>query len=360
MARSLCLISLLAASLLASPAAAQFVKIGEVVLAPNERAVGVTADGVTAHVSTYTDGVTYNVDFSVPTSPTVITSFNPAWGDQFNENYYFNGRVVMGNRFGGLNMWDVSTPSAPAQFDTIPTNYHFSGLDAVSLASMELFFYSEHNASGNPGGLRLFNTLGNTFSPVGSFLLGGNLLDGRFVAATNDLWAYQLDGGAGSPRPLMLNVYNCTVPTAPTLAQQFNMGTIVGNWSGGTDLEIHWLDRYLYAACDLDGLRIIDITTRPAPFVANVLSGPNVRVRELDKWLGTTFMVGSVVFGNGQNRFRVLNTTNPVAPILIGNWMGDPNYTIHDLFAHYLPSGLACVLVCGQNAAGQATLQIWA
>lgn len=360
MARSLCLLPLLVSGLLAGPAAAQFVKIGEVVLAPNERAVGVTAFGNTAYVSTFTDGVTYNVDLSTPNTPTVITSFNPAWGDQFNENFYFNGRLVTGNRFGGLNMWDVSVPNAPGQFDTIPTNYHFSGLDSVTVPGMELFFYSEHNASGNPGGLRIFNTAGNNFASLGSFMLGGNQLDGRFVAVTNDLWAYQLDGGAGSPRPLMLNVYDCTVPTVPNLAQQFNMGTIVGNWSGGTDLEITWDDRFMYAACDLDGLRVINIGTRPSPAVVNVLSAPNLRVRELDKWLGTTYMVGSVVLPNGQNRFRVLNTINPVTPNLIGNWMGDPNYSIRDLFTHYLPNGLPCVLVCGQNAAGQATMQVWA
>lgn len=360
MARMLRIASVFAAGLLVGPAASQFTKIGEIVLAPNERAVGVTAERFVAHVSTFTNGITYNVNYTIPTALTLIANYNPLWGDQHNENFFLNGRVFSGHRFGGLNMWDVLAPNAPFQLDSIPTNDHFSGLDSITIPGLELFFYSEHNAGGNPGGLHIFNTAGNTFAPLGNFLLGGNLLDGRFVRVTSDVWAYQLDGGFGSPRPLMLNVYDCTTPTAPVYVQQFNMGTTVGNWSGGTDLEIAWNDQVVYAACDLDGLRVIDVSVRPLPVLVNVLSAPNVRVRELDAFLGSTFIVGSVVLPNGQHRFRVLNTINPLAPTLVGTWMGDPNYQINDLFCSTLPSGLPCVLVCGQNAAGQATMQVWA
>lgn len=346
----------LATTLAAAPA--QLNKVGEIVLAPNQRASGVTAFGQVAYVSLHDDGVTHTIDLTFPNAPTSITSFNPAFGDQFHENVVINGRLFCGHRFGGLNMWDVSNPNLPAQLDTTGTNYHHDGLEVRNLGVGQILFYSEHNAGAQPGGLHVYDVTGGSLNLLGTSLVGNNLRDGRFLKVTSDQWVYQFDGGAGSTRPLMLNVYDCQTINTPTMVLQFNLGNALGNYTGGTDLELHPSERVLYAACQFDGLRVVDIGVRNAPVVVNTLGANGFQVKELDYALGTVFMVGSVVFPNGQHRFRILDCTVPTNPVLFGNWMGDPNYSINDLFVHWLPGGPA-VLVAGRNAAGEATMQVW-
>jgi hypothetical protein len=349
-------IILLGVTLLGTSASAQLVKVGEITLAASDSARGVSFEYPFAYVSLYGNGMQYKVDVTNPAAPFLLATFNPAFGNQRGENVAAFNRVVSAHELGGLNLWDVT--GAPFQLASAGTNDHWDGLEFQPVGPQQLVLYSEHNAGGNPGGLRVYDISANTLNNIGNSLAGGNARDGRFLTMTQDRWVYQLDGGFGSPRPLMLNVYDLTVPSAPVFVTQFNMGNTVGAYAGLTDLLLDPTQNYLYAACGLDGLRVVDITVRSAPVVVNTLSAPNAVVKELTTLRGTTFVGVSVRFPNGQWRFRPLNCVNPVFPVQTGTWMGDPNYVIHDISAQGHATG-PIVLVAGQNAAGAATLQVW-
>lgn len=341
----------------AEPSRAQLTKVGEIVLASNEKATGVSVEGVTAVASLFTDGEQRIVDLTNPANPTLTTGFNPVFGDQWNENITRSGTFVNGLRFGGLNLWDVSF-SIPVLLDWDNTNYHHDGLDILDNAAQRLLFYSEHNAFGNPGGLLVYDITAATLNQIGSSLVGNNQRDGRFLVVTRDQYVYQLDGGAGSTRPLNLNVYDVTNPNAPVHDQMFNMGNIVGNYSGGTDLLLHPTQQVLYAASGFDGLRILDISVPCTPVVANTVSGPSAYLKELD-WLdGSVLMAVSARLAGGQWRFRIFDASAPLNPVPVGLWNGDVGYEIRDLEITNLVSGPAVVVV-GQNAVGEATLQVW-
>ncbi len=331
-------------------------KVGEIILATNESARGVSFEWPHAYVGQFTDGIQYKVDISNVNNPLLVTTFNPSWGDEWNENFLYQGLLFTGHRFGGLNMWDVS--GAPAQLDSVSTNYHFAGLDVLPFPGNPYLLYGEHNAGTQPACLIVYEFAGGSLVQVGSSLVGGNQRDGRFVLVTSDQWVYQLDAGAGSSRPLNLNIYDLTAPPTPVFCQMYDMGNTAGSAGGLEDLEIHPNERILYAACGLDGLRMLDIGVRCAPVVANTISAPNLSVRELS-WLdGTVYLVGSARLPSGQWRFRVADCTVDVNPVPVTGWLGDQDYTIHDLKAISHALGPA-VLVVGQNAAGEATLQIW-
>jgi hypothetical protein len=357
--RALITFLLLAGTFLLSstPASGQISKVGEVTLAPNESARGVSYEWPYAYVSLFDDGIQWKVDLSNPALPVAVTSFNPSFGDAWNENFYTQGMLVCGHRYGGLNLWDVT--GAPAQLDTTATNYHYAGLDSLAAGSMNLLFYSEHNASGNPAGIHIYDIAGGTLNFLGDNLMGGNMRDGRFLKVTSDSWLYQLDGAAGSTRPLNLNIYNVTNPNAPIYSSMFWMGNTPGAVPGSADLALDPTERILYAACGYDGLRMLDIGIRPSPVVVNTLGAPGAYVEELSYLPGTTYMVVSVGFiNNTQWRCHVLDCSNPQNPALIFNWFGDPGFKIFDIRAVQFPP-MAAVLIVGMNAAGDAVLQVW-
>jgi len=357
--RLLPIAAFLAAALLilSAPATAQLSLVGEAILDPADSARGISVELSYAYVGLFTDGIQKKVDLAIPSLPTTVATFNPAFGDEWAENFVHNGKLICGHSFGGLNLWDVT--GAPTVLDTATTTYHYDGLDVLNPPGQEFLIYSEHNASSAPAGIRVYDILGGSLTYVSDDLLGGNLRDGRFLVVTRDSWVYQLDGGAGSTRPLTLNIYDLTIPVLPVSYPQFDMGNAVGSYEGHTDLELDpFVQQMLYAACGDDGLRMIDVSVRSAPVVVNTLGAPGYYVKELSFLENSIFLVVSVRLPSGQWRFRVLDCSIPPSPVPVGSWLGSPNYEIHDLQAEWLPTGPA-VLVAGENSLGQATLQVW-
>ena len=335
--------------------ATQLSKVGELKFASDFLATGVSLEGTRAHVSLFTGGVQWVVDCSNPASPVAVTSFNPAFGDQFGEHLYSANRMFMGHRFGGLNFWDVS--GVPFQRDSVSTDYHFDGLALHELGAQKVLFYSE--VAGGLGGLIVYDVTAGTLNHIGEWLQGSNILDGRFLVATGDKWVYQFDGGGGTTRPLMLNVYNCTNFTSPTLVQQASLGNVYGNYSGITDLQLNPTESILYAACDLDGLRVVDISTRAAPVVVKTFAARSYRARELDWLEGTDFMVVSARLPYLRYGFHIYNCANPLNPIRVGGMHTDPGLLeLRDVKAVYL-AGVPTVLVVGTTTSFEAVFQIW-
>lgn len=342
---------------LAAGAAGQ-VKVGEIVLATDESARGVSFEWPYAYVATFNDGWQHQVDLTDPANPLLVTKFNPSGGDVWNENLVFQGRLFAGFRFGGLAMWDVG--GTPAELDTAHTIYHFAGLDVLPVPGRLFLLYSEHNAFTKRGGLRVFEFSSGTLVKVGESVDDFGKRDGRFLVATSDRWVYQLDAGAySSPaRPLNLNVYDLTSPANPVFCQMFDMGNTVGSHGGLEDLALHPGEDHLYAACGWDGLRILDISNRCAPVVVDTLWRDGFAARELSMLPGSVYLVASAVLPSGDQAFRVLDCAVPTDPVPVTGWLGDPGFTIYDLRAVSLPQGPAA-LVAGQDAGGDAVLQVW-
>jgi len=76
-------------------------KVGEIVLASNERAIAVGFEWLNAYVSLFGDGIQCVVDVSNQSSPQAGPTFNPKFGDQWGENIVYQGSFVSGHRFGG-------------------------------------------------------------------------------------------------------------------------------------------------------------------------------------------------------------------------------------------------------------------
>lgn len=349
-------LSLVTPALLAAALPAQLTKMDELVLAPNDSARSVDVEWPYAWVATFGDGIQHQVDLSVPLQLGYLGNFNPAWGDQWGESIVRTGRLVCGHRFGGLNLWDVA--GTPFQLDSVSTAYHFDGLAQLDYQGQDLLFYSEANTTNGQAGLIVYDLGAGQLNPIGQSMAGNALRDGRFLTVTNDGWVYQLDGGAGSTRPLMLNVYDAAVPSNPTFSQQFDMGCAVGSYIGNTDLQLHPAQNILYAACGYDGLRVLDIQNRPNPVLLNTLGAPGVAVKELDWGEGTSYMLVTVRLPNNESRFLILNCANPVNPVMVGNLMGDPGFTIHDIIGLAHATG-PIVLVAGSDVNGDAVLQLW-
>jgi len=354
---SLSLIALLA--LLAAPRGqAQILhKVGELPIAWQESVRGVSFAYPDAYVSRFRGGVQYRVDLVDPAQPALLTSFNPSGGDVWNENLLYQGRLITGHRAGQLNLWDVS--GVPAELDSQFTNYHFAGLAVLEMAGTPFLFYSEHDAYKKPGGLRIYDISADTLVQVGAVL--DRRLDGRSLVVTADGWVYQFDEGVGRNNgPVRLNIYDASTPSAPAFCQSFDLGNQPGNGAFLGDLALDPTGSWLYAACGLDGLRILDVTSRCAPVVVTTRKAPGVRVRELSWLAGTSYLAVSASFDNGQRRFRVVDCSNPTQPAAVGSWFGDPDFVIQDLLFIQHPLGPALLVVGdARNGAGSATLQIW-
>jgi len=86
-------------------------------------------------ISNQVDGWQHMVDVSNPLLPTLTTSYNAPFGDQWFEAEFtpdFGGRLFTAHRGGGINMIDVSVPSAPFAVSSVSTVYHFRGLRYLS------------------------------------------------------------------------------------------------------------------------------------------------------------------------------------------------------------------------------------
>ncbi|MEZ5966699.1 MAG: hypothetical protein R3F56_22870 [Planctomycetota bacterium] len=163
-------------------------------------------------VSNRVDGWQHVVDSSIPSSPTLVTSINPPFGDQWFEAEYtrhYGGRLFTAHRGGGINMIDVSNPLAPVTVASVPTNYHFRGMRYAPNGSNGVLYYNATNE-----GLEVYDVLAlgtvlsstwNNFAPTndgnGMELIGNHL--------------YQLGMPPTNPATRELKSYDVTNPVLP-------------------------------------------------------------------------------------------------------------------------------------------------
>lgn len=220
----------------------------------------------TGHVviSNQVDAHQHFVNVSAPAAPSLTTSLNPPYGDQWFEAEYtsdFGGRLFTAHRGGGLNVMDVSNPFAPSVLCSVPSNagagYHFRGMRYRSNGGTGLLYQNQTNQGlqvwSMSGGGTAMTPIWNNFSLTddgnGLELLGNSLL--QFGKPPT-----------GSAR--VLRVFDLTAPTSPGLPI-FN-----GYWWNQTSSHTLLRKSNLFGSKRVistlwtDGLEVVDATVPSA------------------------------------------------------------------------------------------------
>lgn len=256
--------SLLLAALLAGPAAAQ---IGTLVLpsgiGDDPRSVHVIGNGHVV-ICNQVDGWQHYVNVSVPSAPSVTTSFNPPFGDQWFEAEYtpmFGGRLFTGHRGGGINLIDVSNPALPSALSSVPTVYHFRGLRYQRDGAQGVLHYNATNQ-----GLGTYTVTGATSilspTPVWDNYAFNGTNDGNGLELIGNQ-LYQFGVAPTNTSVRLLKGFNVTTPQAPV--QNFS-GFYGSQTSSHTKLRKSLLPaQRVVASMWTDGLEVLDVTVPTAP-----------------------------------------------------------------------------------------------
>lgn len=227
-------------------------------------------------ISNQVDGWQHMVNIANPLLPTITTSYNAPFGDQWFEAEFtpeFGGRLFTAHRGGGINMIDVSAPSAPVAVSSVSTNYHFRGLRYLGInpISNPVLYYNATNQ-----GLEAYSVLGsatslssvwNNFGPNQD----GNGLELLQVPGTPLGHLYQLGTPPSNPTTRELRVFDVTNPNAPV---QCFVQTLTGqqNNNGHAQLrrlKLNFAPRIVAARWN-DGLDLIDAVNPCNPTITNL------------------------------------------------------------------------------------------
>jgi hypothetical protein len=201
-------------------AAATSAQIGTLTLpagiGDDPRSVSIIAGGSHVAICNQVDGWLHTVSVTNPTNPTLTTSYDPPYGDQWHEAEYtpaFGGRLFTGHRFGGLNMIDVSNPAAPVAVASFNSIYHYRGLRFRQFSpTTGVLYYNETN-----WGLQTFDVTSNTLTPYwDNFANGTN--DGNGLELWNDN-LFQFSVPAVNPSDRRLYCFDIGFPQVPLLCQ---------------------------------------------------------------------------------------------------------------------------------------------
>jgi hypothetical protein len=229
----------------------------------------------TGHVviSNQVDAHQHFVDVSTPTAPSLTTSLNPPYGDQWFEAEYssgFGGRLFTAHRGGGLNVLDVSNPFAPSVLCSVPPSsgagYHFRGMRYRGGGANGVLYQNQTNQ-----GLQVWSVGGGgtSMTPVWNNFSAND--DGNGLELLGNHLLQFGKPPAGATREL--KIFDVTVPTNPGAAI-FN-----GYWwnqsSSHTLLRKSGVigSKRVIATRWTDGLDVIDATVPSGPLVLPLIPG---------------------------------------------------------------------------------------
>lgn len=256
--------AVLGAASLANLALAQ---IGTLVLpagiGDDPRSVNVIGNGHIV-ICNQVNGWQHYVNVSVPSAPSVTTSYDPPFGDQWFEAEYtpmFGGRLFTAHRGGGINLVDTSVPSTPTHLSSAPTTYHFRGLRYQRDGAQGVLHYNATNE-----GLGTYTVTGSTsiLSPLpvwNNYAFNGTNDGNGLELMGNQL--YQFGTAPTNPTVRVLKGFNVSTPQVPV--QNFT-----GFWSSQTSSHTQ-LRKSLLPAQRLvvskwhDGIEVLDTTVPTAP-----------------------------------------------------------------------------------------------
>ena len=233
------------------------------------------------------------LDVTVPSAPLVgFPTFHSQ--DQYCDATWtpaFGGRLLTAHRGGGIQIWDASPGTIAGAFPLLgytPTNYSHEGLDTITdpLGNTFVFYSEQHTSPTSFGGLKTYQLVGNTLTPVGQtlFLAGAGrdmAVDryGRIVWQWGDQSANQLNG--------MLRVYYSNLYGGnPILANAVPYAFTYGY--PDTDLEINATGNNLVSCMGWDGLVAVDVTSPVNPVITTMFGAQQVIFFD-----GVTFIPGT-------------------------------------------------------------------
>lgn len=301
-------------------------------------------------ISNQVDGWLHVVNVTNPFSPTLATSYNPPFGDQWFEAEYtpqFGGRLFTGHRSGGINMINLSNPLSPSAV-SIPSIYHFRGMRYRPVGNGGALFYNETNT-----GLAAYqvNGTGTTLTPMWNDF-GPSNQDGNGMEIVGDV-LYQMGTPPSAASTRLHRGFDIGNPFLPVMTMN---NTLTGQVATGAHnlLRKQPGSPYVLAARWNDGLELHDCTVPNAPVVYPIIPAiPGVRV-----W-GAAFIqapfaiaYGSLTIGSSTAYWWFLMQVLPGPVVVPGPVLVVPIDT-HDITYHQPSNRIYAVGRVGGTGAGQ-------
>ncbi|MFO1052789.1 MAG: hypothetical protein U1F36_11295 [Planctomycetota bacterium] len=308
------------------------------------------------------DGWEHFVNVSVPSAPTLTTSFNPPYGDQWFEAEYtpmYGGRLFTAHRGGGINLIDVSVPASPVVLSSTPTIYHFRGLRYQRDGVQGVLHYNATNQ-----GLGTYTVTGATAllsaAPVWNNYANNGTNDGNGLELIGNQ-LYQFGVAPNNPTVRVLKGFNVTTPQSPI--QNFT-----GFWSNQTSSHTQLRKSLINAPRIVasmwnDGLEVLDVTVPTAPTSYPILAP--IPSLTLLCWGSKPFPNSTLTIAYGQ----VWVTSNPSVKwswwmLLVVPAVGAPfnaGIVLSPIETHDIDvdANSGRIYVVGRNAAGQGVLEIF-
>jgi|GEM_PF-1376113 len=325
----------------------------------DSRATGVEVGGNYAYVSLHVDGQQVVVNVQNPYAPTVLSTSNPTYGDQWSDALYFNGHLFSGHRWGGLNMMDGINPSAGLPvLSSQSTYYHSRGIIGLNQGGNAYIFYSEGLISSSDGGLRIYDISGGTLASLGSYI-SSDTTGGALAVTVDGNWVYQSDQGdrrpSGSPAvPQSLNWYDTSDKNNVVLQGNLPLPTSVANRNPNYDMVMSSDEDYLFMATGEDGIQVIDITNKANPVRVKTYFQAGMRINGLVLTDPTTLVVTVNSTTAGAYLLAELDVSSPATGVTI---LGTTNMSLKSVGDVFATNGL--LYVCGQDQSGIPSLEIW-
>ena len=296
-------------------------------------------------VSNQVDGWQHYVNVSNPAAPTLTTSFNPPYGDQWFEAEYtpaHGGRLITGHRGGGLVMVDVSNPATPTVAASVGTIYHYRGLRYLATPVAEYLFYNETN-----WGLKVFDLTG-----------GNQLVPGwnNYANATNDgnglellgTYLYQYGSPANAPTTRELKAFDLVAPATPAQVY-FNSSAGVASGNAHVQVRKSPIGPRMLASRYFDGLDLVDVTNPASPVTTKIIPA------SVDILCWGSFFLPNSVYSVSYGFVRINNVWQywwlfmvvPPAGAVVPVYAGPSPMDIHDMSANPATNR---IYVVGRNA----------
>jgi hypothetical protein len=250
-------------------------------------ASGLFVDGTTVYLANSYRGL-YFVDAADPANPTIIRSIDtPGWAQDV---ILAGSSVYVADGEGGLQIVDISTPENPAIIGTVNTPGDGS---AISLSGNNIFMADGYS------GLQVIDVSNPTSIFIGS---AATSTWAQGIAISGN-YAYVTEGGALDPGVTTVDISD---PFQPVVVDELN-----ANYCYDIDIQ----DNYAYIAC-LDGLLILDITSKASPRIAGTYDSPG-SPRDVA-------VSGTIVGLADGPTLQIIDVSDPENPVFITSLDPDP------------------------------------
>ena len=228
------------------------------------------------------------IDVTTPTAPTVLST-NMGYGAQRIDvagTVAYLASANLGGGQGGLSIWNVASPTAPALLVNLGDGANDLGVAtagslavaAAGSAGMKVISLS------TPAAPRVLGTLNGFFTGV------------ALVGQT----AYALQTNASYSTDLV--VVNLSVPAAPTIVGRVNVG------AGG---DIRVVGSLAYVAAGGYGLKFVNVASPTAPILVATLDTPGTAVE--------VAVANGYAYVADWTAVQVVNVTTPSRPVIVGS-----------------------------------------